>query len=70
MLTLRSAGPSCVASRPPMKIRPSEGASSPAIMRSGVVFPHPLGPSSVVNVPGWIEKLTSRTAVGALGPSL
>jgi hypothetical protein len=53
-----------------MKIRPSEGASSPAIMRSGVVFPHPLGPSSVVNVPGWIEKLTSRTAVGALGPSL
>ena len=69
MLTLRSAGPSRVTSRPPIQMLPALGASSPAIMRRVVVLPQPLGPSSVVSVPGAISKLTSRTAGGAAGES-
>ena len=67
MLTLRSAGPSRVTSRPPIQMLPALGASSPAIMRKVVVLPQPLGPSSVVSVPGAISKLTSRTASGRGG---
>jgi hypothetical protein len=51
MLTLRSAGPSVVTSRPPMRIEPEVGDSSPAIMRSVVVLPQPDGPRMVVSVP-------------------
>ena len=69
MLTLRSAGPSSVTSRPPMKTLPLDGASSPAIMRSVVVLPQPLGPSRVVKVPGAIVMLMSSTASGASAPS-
>ena len=51
MLTSRSDAGRSVTSRPAMKTRPLVGASRPAIMRSVVVLPQPLGPSSVVSVP-------------------
>ena len=64
MLTLRSAGPSVVTSRPAMKIWPDVGASSPAIMRSVVVLPQPLGPRMVVSVPLGTVKLMPLTTSG------
>src|SRR5262249_23210481 len=36
---------------PAMVMRPSSAAISPAVRRSNVVLPHPLGPSSVINWP-------------------
>ena len=66
MLTLRSPGPSVVTSRPPMKIWPEVGDSSPAIMRSVVVLPQPEGPRMVVSVPCGTVKLIPLTASGAL----
>ena len=65
MLTSRSDAGRSVTSRPAMTILPPVGASSPAIMRSVVVLPQPLGPSSVVSVPRGTRKLTSSTASGA-----
>ncbi|MNT26382.1 hypothetical protein D3C72_1619530 [compost metagenome] len=64
MLTLRSPGPSVVTSRPPMKIEPEVGDSSPAIMRSVVVLPQPEGPRMVVSVPTGTSKLMPLTAIG------
>jgi len=40
-------------------ISPSRGRSRPAIDRSVVVFPQPLGPSSVKSFPSGTSKLTS-----------
>jgi len=65
MLTLRWAGPSVVTSRPPMKISPEVGDSSPAIMRRVVVLPQPEGPRMVVSVPRGTSKLMPLTARGA-----
>ena len=65
MLTFRSAGPSAVTSRPPMKIEPELGDSRPAIMRRMVVLPQPEGPRIVVNVPAGTSKVTPFTASGA-----
>src|ERR1700757_4010445 len=48
---------------PQMKMSPSVGTSSPAIMRRTVVLPPPLGPSSAINSPSLTEKLTELTAV-------
>ncbi len=42
--------------RSPNNISPLSGVSSPAIMRSSVVFPQPEGPSSVVRLPLWIVR--------------
>src|SRR5262245_51183050 len=51
-----------VTSREPMKMRPLSGAASPAIARSVVVLPQPLGPSSVKNSPSRISSESmSRT---------
>jgi hypothetical protein len=36
---------------PAMVMRPSSGAINPAVSRSKVVLPHPLGPKSVINSP-------------------
>jgi len=47
---------------PPIWISPDVGRSSPAIMRSNVVLPHPDGPSSTRNSPSRIERSTSSTA--------
>ena len=43
-------------------MRPALGCSRPAIRRSVVVLPQPLGPSRVTSAPGSIANETSRTA--------
>src|SRR6266545_1123342 len=48
--------------RPRMKMSPSVGISSPAIMRKTVVLPPPLGPSSATSSPSLTEKPTWLTA--------
>src|SRR2546428_481108 len=47
---------------PPMSISPDVGRSSPAIIRSSVVFPEPEEPSSTRNSPSRIERSTPSTA--------
>ena len=52
-----------VTSFPPMMIAPSLGSSKPAIVRRTVVFPEPLGPSSVKQLPASTvnENVVDRT---------
>src|SRR5438105_3593190 len=45
-----------------MTTRPDVGCSKPAIIRSVVVFPHPLGPSSVRNSPSATSSEIASTA--------
>ncbi len=52
----------CVTSRPLIEIEPPSGRSRPAISRSVVVLPAPLGPSSTTNSPLLMAKDRSRTA--------
>src|SRR2546422_9475306 len=47
---------------PPMSISPDVGRSSPAIIRSSVVFPEPEEPSRTRNSPSRIERSTPSTA--------
>src|SRR5438046_10228442 len=47
---------------PPMKISPELGRSSPAIMRSRVVLPHPDGPSNTSSSPSRMDRSTPSTA--------
>src|SRR5262245_52710317 len=47
---------------PPTVISPSRGRSRPAMERKVVVFPQPLGPSSVKSLPCGTSKLTSCAA--------
>src|SRR3989475_8365864 len=47
---------------PPMSISPDVGRSSPAIIRSSVVFPEPEDPSRTRNSPSRIERSTPSTA--------
>ena len=62
----RAAGGRCVTSRPPMRMVPAVGVSSPAIRRSVVDLPQPDGPSSTTKEPGSASK---RDAVeGARAP--
>src|SRR5438034_235638 len=63
MFTGRRLGSTEVTSRPCSMIRPSSGTSKPAIIRSVVVLPQPLGPSNEKNSPSPIETETSSTAV-------
>ena len=62
MFSGRLFGAIAVTSRPWSMMRPSSGTSKPAIIRSVVVFPHPLGPSSEKNSPSSIVSVTSLTA--------
>src|SRR5919109_4786547 len=48
---------------PWMRMSPVVGISSPAIIRSTVVLPPPLGPSSPTSSPSCTERLTLLTAV-------
>src|SRR6056297_2052005 len=48
---------------PPIRISPSLGSRSPAIMRRFVVLPQPDGPSSVTNAPSGISSVVRCTAV-------
>ncbi len=49
--------------RPPTSIAPDFGRSSPAMERSVVVLPQPLGPSSVNSAPSGASNDTSSTAL-------
>ena len=54
----RSFGITSLTTRPPMRISPSEIASSPAIIRSSVDLPQPEGPTSTTNWPSSMSTLT------------
>src|ERR1700675_2225320 len=60
--TSRSAGASPVTSRPPIRIEPLSGLSSPATRRSVVVLPAPVGPSNATNSPSPTVSDRSSTA--------
>src|SRR4051812_20444424 len=62
MLTGRRWGGTRVTSSPWMRIVPALGVSKPAIIRSSVVLPQPLGPSSANSSPRPIESVTPSTA--------
>ena len=47
---------------PPMRISPEVWVSSPAIIRSSVVFPQPDGPRKTRNSPSFTERSTPSTA--------
>src|SRR5262245_22310717 len=59
---LRSLGSTPFMSRPPTRIVPALGSSSPTINESSVDFPQPEGPTRMKNSPSAIVRLTSRTA--------
>src|SRR5450631_686233 len=65
--TSRAAGSSRVTSRPSIVTVPAAGRSSPATKRSSVVLPAPVGPSSTMNSPSGIVRLTS--SIAAIGPN-
>ncbi len=50
-----------VRTRSPTTTRPASGRSSPAMVRSSVVLPHPLGPSSARTAPGATASDTDRS---------
>jgi hypothetical protein len=60
----RPLGPEAITA-PFTRMSPSSGRSSPAISRSVVLLPQPLGPSSVSVSPRYSSKLTRSTAVVA-----
>src|SRR5690242_14994619 len=58
----RCAGARSLTIFPSMKSRPSLIDSSPAIMRSVVLFPHPDGPTSTTSSPSATSRSTACTA--------
>src|SRR5437660_2808259 len=62
MAMRRSRGERSLTTRPPMRISPDVGASSPAIMRNNVVFPEPDGPRKTRNSPSRVSRFTLFTA--------
>src|ERR1017187_4801642 len=58
----RFAGERSVTSSSPIRIRPLDTCSRPAIRRNVVDLPHPDGPSSTRNDPASASKLTLSTA--------
>src|SRR3954452_14620923 len=58
----RSAGASETTSRPATRALPASGSSSVARMRTGVVLPAPLGPSTPSTVPGATASSTPSSA--------
>ena len=62
--TPRACAGRLVTSSSSKRIAPALGSTNPAIERSSVVLPQPLGPSSISNSPLATETLTrSRTVV-------
>ena len=56
--------------RPCHQTLPASGACNPAIMRSRVLFPLPLGPNKQINSPAATAKLTAcRACTGAAPPA-
>ena len=62
MLTGRWCGSTCAISLPSSRMRPSSGVSKPASIRSSVVLPQPLGPSSAKNSPAQMSSDSRSTA--------
>src|SRR6185436_7135350 len=62
MAMSRFFGGSYVTSRPPMSTPPSSTSSSPASMRSAVVFPEPDGPTRTTNSPSAMWRSSASTA--------
>ena len=64
MPTRRRSGGTCrpepATTRPPMRTSPPSSRSRPAMLRSSVVLPQPLGPSSATTDPGSTRRSTSR----------
>src|SRR5258708_16862010 len=58
----RSGGVRWLTARPPMRISPDVGVSSPAIIRKSVVFPEPEGPRKTRNSPSRVSRFTLLTA--------
>src|SRR5438105_3480199 len=56
--------------RPPTRISPVLGSSSPPISLSSVDLPQPLGPTKETNSPGWMSTLTARSASRPVGKTL
>ena len=67
MPTRRRSGstqvPSPATIRPPIDTVPASGTSNPAITRSNVVFPEPLGPSRATTWPWATSTVASSTAL-------
>src|ERR671910_2922702 len=63
----RSCGCNAVTSRSPIMMRPPVGVSSPAIILSAVLFPHPDGPTSTMNSPSRISRSSPFAATWPLG---
>ena len=61
-VTRLSAADASVTSWPPIRMRPLDGSSSPAISRRVVVLPQPDGPSNVTSVPAAMTNEMSFTA--------
>src|SRR4029453_11730865 len=70
MATSRWRGGRSVTSLSPMRIRPCVASSRPAMRRSSVVLPQPEAPTSTMNSPSSIVRLSSRTALKPFGKTL
>src|SRR3954454_6803743 len=62
MERFRSRGALSFTRLPPMIMSPLVMSSSPTIIRSSVDFPHPDGPTRIMNSPSAMSRLTSFTA--------
>src|SRR3990172_5535026 len=62
MAILRARGGRSLTACPPIRISPAVGRSSPAMIRSKVVFPHPDGPRRTRNSPSLVDRFTPSTA--------
>src|SRR3954470_15348281 len=62
MATSRLRGSRPFTTRSPIRIVPPVISSSPATIRSAVVFPHPDGPTNTTNSPSCTVSVRSRTA--------
>ena len=69
MAMSRSRGETSLITRSPIVIVPDVIFSRPATMRSAVVFPHPEGPTKIMNSPSSIASERSRTATVPPGNS-
>ncbi len=63
MAMSRSRGSVSLTGCPSMRMVPSVISSSPATMRSAVVFPHPDGPTSTISSPSAMVRSSDLTAV-------
>src|SRR6478609_9584041 len=62
MERFRSRGARSLTRLPSMSMSPEVMSSSPTIIRSSVDFPHPEGPTRIMNSPSATSMLTSFTA--------